>query len=42
MSDLISVECPNCEAKLTVREPGDESKRVRGPKCEESLVVEPP
>lgn len=39
MSDLISIECPNCSAKLKVRDSGDPDKKVRCPKCEESFAV---
>jgi hypothetical protein len=42
MSDLVSVDCPNCGAKLKIRESTEESKRVRCPECHEAFVVEPP
>jgi predicted Zn finger-like uncharacterized protein len=40
MSDLVSVECPNCGAPLKVKEAGDEAREVRCPKCKEAFVVE--
>lgn len=40
MSDLVSVECPNCGAKLKVRDSDEDTKRVRCPDCEEAFVVQ--
>jgi hypothetical protein len=41
MSDLISVECPNCSAPLKVKESPDTARKVHCPECKEAFVVEP-
>ncbi|MFN0052971.1 MAG: DUF1559 domain-containing protein [Planctomycetales bacterium] len=42
MSDAISVECPNCQARLKLKNRNAVGKKVPCPKCQQSFVVEAP